>query len=135
MSQQVLDKARELAAAIALSEEYANMRTAEDDATADKALEAIYNDYAVKQQQVAEETQAKEPDYKKIGELTREIEEVEQTLRRNPQMQRLNNARTAFTVMMNAVNQELQRVLSPESAQDGCGSPNGCMGCTGCSID
>ena len=68
MSQQVLDKARELAAAIALSEEYANMRTAEDDATADKALEAIYNDYAVKQQQVAEETQAK-ADYKKIGEL------------------------------------------------------------------
>jgi len=50
-------------------------------------------------------------------------------------MQRLNNARTAFTVMMNAVNQELQRVLSPESAQDGCGSPNGCMGCTGCSVD
>lgn len=134
MSQQVLDKARDLAAAIAESQEYAQMRSAEDEASADEALEAIYNDYALKQRQVEEETKAPNPDYKKIGDLTRQIESVEEALRRNQQMQRLTGARTAFSVMMNAVNQELQRVLQPDSDPDGCGS-NGCAGCSGCSVD
>ncbi len=131
MSEHVMDKARELAAAIAGSAEFELMRQAEDEASADTTLEAIYNDYALKQRQVEEETKAANPDYKKIGDLTRQIESVEETLRRNQQMQRLTNARTAFSAMMNAVNQELQRVLQPDSDDDGCG-PDGCAGCSGC---
>ncbi|NLB39626.1 MAG: YlbF family regulator [Clostridiales bacterium] len=133
MSQHVMDKARELAAAIAQSAEYEQMRNAEDEASADTALEAIYNDYALKQRQVEEETKSPTPDYKKIGDLTRQMEGVEETLRRNQQMQKLTNARTAFSAMMNGVNMELQRVLSPESDEDGCGS-DGCVGCSGCSV-
>lgn len=133
MSQQVLDKARELAAAIAESEEYETMRRAEDEASADCALEAIYNDYALKQKQVETETKADSPDYQKIGDLTRQLEGVESTLRSHPQMKRLTSARAAFSVMMSAVNQELQRVLAPEG-DGGCGA-GGCAGCSGCSVE
>ncbi|NLZ88360.1 MAG: YlbF family regulator [Clostridiales bacterium] len=134
MSECVIEKARELADVIARSDEYTSMKQAENAAAADLDLESLYNDYQEKRQAVAELTKAETPDFDAVSALTREVDAIENQLRRNVRMRALNDSRAAFTVMMNAVNRELQKVLSPESVDDGCSSGS-CASCRGCSVE
>ena len=76
MSQQVTDKAKELARVISLSPEYISMRATEDAAGQDELLKGLFAQYDEIHRQVEDATLRKEPDFDKIGELSRELETV-----------------------------------------------------------
>lgn len=131
MSQAVINKAKELAQVIAQSPEYITLRATEDAATRDEALTSYFARYQEIHSQIEEETLRKEPDFEKIGDLSRDMEEAQEQLRQQPMYQALQQARQAFTAMMAQVNGELSSVLNPGGATAG-GCSGNCAGCSGC---
>ena len=130
MSQEVLDKAKELAGVIAKSPEYIAMRATEDAANQDEALVALFSDYDRIHRDIEEASMKKEPDFDVIGAKTRELEEVMAQIKARPLYQALQAARKQFSDMMGQVNGELSSVLNPGGSQAGCSG--NCAGCAGC---
>ncbi|MBR1585969.1 MAG: YlbF family regulator [Clostridia bacterium] len=130
MSQQVIDKAKELAQIIALSPEYITMRATEDAAGQDEALAALFDSYNDLRAQVEKLSMEKEPDFDAIGDLSRDLETVQDQIRAQPMYAALQTARRGFSEMMAAVNGELSAVLNPNGAAGGCSG--NCSGCAGC---
>lgn len=133
MSLNVINKAKELAGVIAQSPEYITLRATEDAATQDEALTRYFARYHEIHSQIEEETLKKEPDFDRIGDLSRELEEAQEQLKQQPMYQALQSARRAFTGMMGQVNAELSSVLNPNGAAAGSGCSGNCAGCSGCS--
>ena len=131
MSQAVIDKAKELAAIIAQSPEYITMRATEDAASQDELLKDLFAKYDEIHRQVEDATLRKEPDFDKIGELSRELETVLEQIKAQPLYQALQKSRKAFSDMMAQVNAELSSVLNPGGSQGGCSG--NCSACSGCS--
>ena len=130
MNESVIAKAQELAAVIAQSPEYLNMRSAEDAATQDEALAQAFARYEEKRGQIEQLTMSPDPDFDQLGALSRELEELQEAFNTLPMAKTLQAARKDFTEMMNCVNHELSKVLSPEGEHEQC---NGhCEGCHGC---
>ena len=130
MNQQVILKAQELAGVIAQSPEYIAMRATEDAAGQDEQLTALFSKYDGLHRDIEEETLKKEPDFEKMGILTRELEEVQGQIKAQPMYQALQNARKAFSDMMSQVNAELSSTLNPGGSQGGCSG--NCAACGGC---
>ena len=130
MSQQVIDKAKELAAVIAQSPEYIAMRATEDAAGQDEALKEMFRQYDSIHRDIEEATLKNEPDFDKIGSLTRDLDEVQQQIKAQPLYQALQQARKGFSDMMGQVNQELSSVLNPGGSSGGCSG--NCSACSGC---
>ena len=130
MSQQVTDKAKELAQIIALSPEYITMRATEDAASQDELLKDLFAKYDEIHRQVEDATLRKEPDFDKIGELSRDLDTVLEQIKQQPLYQALQQARKGFSDMMSQVNQELSSVLNPGGSQGGCSG--NCSACGGC---
>jgi cell fate (sporulation/competence/biofilm development) regulator YlbF (YheA/YmcA/DUF963 family) len=128
MENSVIKKAQELARTIAESREYQTMRAMDEESAGDHVLTALYSEYTEKHSAVEELTLADNPDYDAMGTAARELEELESRIQSMPVMQKLKQAREAFSDMMKQVNKELQGVLSPDT---GCGS--NCDSCGGCS--
>lgn len=131
MSQQVTDKAKELAQTIALSPEYITMRATEDAAYQDELLKDLFAKYDEIHRQVEDATLRKEPDFDKIGELSRDLDTVLEQIKAQPLYQALQKSRKAFSDMMAGVNAELSSVLNPGGSQGGCSG--NCSACSGCS--
>ncbi len=131
MNTTVLEKARELAAALSTSTEFIKMRACEDAAAQDEGLVSLYAQYSEKRQQVEEITMNASPDYEQMGALSRELDEIQETIHAMPLAIAMRSAREDFSAMMQQVNAELSRVLSPED--EGCsGDCGGCGGGCGC---
>ena len=131
MSQQVTDKAKELAQTIALSPEYITMRATEDAASQDELLKDLFAQYDEIHRQVEDATLRKEPDFDKIGALSRDLDTVLEQIKQQPLYQALQKSRKAFSDMMAQVNAELSSVLNPGGSQGGCSG--NCSACSGCS--
>ncbi len=130
MSQSVIEKAKELAGVIAQSPEYVAMRATEDAAGREEALTALFAQYDEIHRQIEEVTLQKEPDFDKMGALTRELETVQEQIKAQPMYQALQTARKAFSAMMAQVNAELSAVLNPNGGSGGCSG--NCSSCSGC---
>ena len=130
MSQQVIDKAKELAAIIAQSPEYIAMRATEDAAGQDETLKEMFRQYDSIHRDIEEATLKNDPDFDKIGSLTRDLDEVQQQIKAQPLYQALQQARKGFSDMMGQVNAELSSVLNPGGSQGGCSG--NCSACSGC---
>ena len=130
MSQQVIEKAKELAGVIAQSPEYITMRATEDAAGQEEALQALFKQYDSIHRDIEEITLQKEPDFDKMDALARELETVQQQIKAQPMYQALQSARKSFSAMMAQVNGELSSVLNPGGGNGGCGG--NCAGCSGC---
>ena len=130
MSQTVIDKAKELASIIAQSPEYITMRATEDAAGQDETLQELFKQYDSIHRDVEDETLKKEPNFDRIGSLTRDLDTVQQQIKAQPMYQALQAARKQFSDMMGQVNAELSAVLNPNGNQGGCSG--NCAGCAGC---
>ena len=95
------------------------------------ALSATAYIVTVNPRQVEDATLRKEPDFDKIGELSRELETVLEQIKAQPLYQALQKSRKAFSDMMAQVNAELSSVLNPGGSQGGCSG--NCSACSGCS--
>ena len=131
MSQQVIDKAKELAGIIAQSPEYITMRATEDAAGQEETLQELFKKYDGIHRDIEEITLRKEPDFDQMDALARELEEVQQQIKAQPMYQALQTARKQFSDMMAQVNAELSAVLNPGGNQGG-GCSGNCAGCSGC---
>ncbi len=130
MSQQVIEKAKELAGVIAQSPEYIAMRATEDAAGQEEQLQQLFQRYDGIHRDIEEITLQKQPDFDKMDALARELEEVQQQIKAQPMYQALQAARKQFSDMMAKVNQELSSVLNPGGSQGGCSG--NCAACGGC---
>ena len=130
MSKSVIEKAQELAGVIAQSPEYITMRATEDAAGQDEPLAALFAQYDEIHRQIEEVTLQKEPDFDKMGALTRELEEIMEQIKAQPLYQAMQSARKQFSGMMAQVNAELSSVLNPNGNQGGCSG--NCSACSGC---
>ena len=130
MSQPVIDKAKELANIIAQSPEYITMRATEDAAGQDETLQELFKQYDAIHRDVEDATLKSEPDFDRIGSLTRDLDDVQQQIKAQPLYQALQQARKGFSDMMGQVNQELSSVLNPGGSQGGCSG--NCSACGGC---
>ena len=131
MNEEVRSKAKELAELIAGSKEYICMRMAEDAASQDKAITELAAKYYEKHEEMESLTAAENPDFEKMGELSKEMTALQDEMNELPLAKAMQNARSAFTDMMNMVNRELQQVLAPGETQQGACTGN-CSGCHGC---
>ena len=129
MNQSVIEKARELAQVIAQSPEYISMRAAEDAAAQDDALADAVGRYNDLHNQVERLSMQKEPDFEQIGAVTRELETVQEEIQSLPLAQAMQNARKAFSQMMQDVNATLSETLNPNSGSSCSGNCAGCAGC------
>ena len=130
MSQAVIDKAKELASIIAQSPEYITMRATEDAAGQDETLQELLKQYDSIHRDVEDETLKKEPNFDRIGSLTRDLDTVQQQIKAQPMYQALQQARKGFSDMMGQVNAELSATLNPGGSQGGCSG--NCAACSGC---
>ena len=130
MSQAVIDKAKELAGIIAQSPEYITMRATEDAAGQDEGLQELFKQYDSIHRDIEDATLKNEPDFDKIGSLTRDLDTVQQQIKAQPLYQALQQARKGFSDMMGAVNGELSAALNPGGSQGGCSG--NCSACGGC---
>ena len=130
MSQAVIDKAKELAAIIAQSPEYITMRATEDAAGQDEGLQELFKQYDSIHRDIEDATLKNEPDFDKIGSLTRDLDTVQQQIKAQPLYQALQQARKGFSDMMGAVNGELSATLNPGGSPGGCSG--NCAACGGC---
>lgn len=130
MNQSVIEKARELASVIAKSPEYISLRATEDAAAQDQSLSALMDQYNALRSQVEEETMKKEPDFDRIGSLSRDLSDVQDQVKAQPMYQALQSARKQFSDMMGQVNGELSAALNPGGVSGGCSG--NCAGCSGC---
>lgn len=135
MNETILEKARELGELISLSPEYRDMRDLEEDASADPGLSDLYAQYADLRDQIRAlslEDGAEE----QVDQLNGKAGEVEEQINAQDKMKRVNQARAAFSVLMDRINGTLQAALTGEEEYDYdavCGS-GGCEGCQGCSV-
>ncbi len=130
MSQAVIDKAKGLASIIAQSPEYITMRATEDAAGQDEQLQELFKQYDSIHRDIEDATLKNEPDFDKIGSLTRDLDTVQQQIKAQPLYQALQQARKGFSDMMGQVNAELSAVLNPGGSQGGCSG--NCSACSGC---
>lgn len=129
MTQAVILKAQELAQEIARSPEYIAMRAAEDAASQDEAIVAAVAHYNELHQQIEDISLQESPDFDQMGALTREIEAVQEEIQALPLAAAMRAARQDFTSMMQAVNAELSKLLSPGGASSCSGDCHSCGGC------
>ena len=130
MNQSVISKAQELAAVIAMSPEYISMRAAEDAAGQDEALAELMGQYNDLHKQIERMSMQENPDFDEMGELTRQMETLQEQIQSLPIAQAMQSARKNFADMMAQMNAELSKVLNPAGSQGGCGG--NCAGCSGC---
>ena len=130
MNEAVMNKAKELAQLIAQSPEYITMRATEDAANQDEELVKLFERYNAVRSDVEKETMEKEPSFDRIGDLSRDLDAVQQEIKQQPMYQALQSARRSFSQMMNGVNTELSNVLNPGGQGSGCSG--NCSACGGC---
>ena len=133
MNEQIRQAAQNLAQLIAQSAQYTLMQEREQEALKDDALQAEYREYVLLRQQMQEMTQEEDAAAETMVDLDAQIKEMEAKLQGMDNMSQLNDAREAFSSLMDEVNMELQGILAPEDEMQGssCAS-GGCAGCQGC---
>lgn len=132
MNENVMKKAQELAQALAESKEYMMMRINEEAAMRDDTLADLYGQYTEIHEQIEDATAHVNDatDFEALGELTKQLDEIQEKIQAQPMAQALQQARTAFTDMMQQVNGILSSVLAPERQGSSCSG--NCQSCSGC---
>lgn len=128
----VFDKARELGEAIAVSEEYAAMQSAEETAMANAEVAQKMSDYMEAKSNVESELAKDQADPVLIASYSQAMQSLQDELNAHELVQAMNMARQSFSQMMTQVNQVLQFVMTGQTQQpeEGCGG--NCSGCSGC---
>jgi cell fate (sporulation/competence/biofilm development) regulator YlbF (YheA/YmcA/DUF963 family) len=130
-NQDIFEKARELGALLRDSDQFVAMRKAEESANGNDTLLSLSQEYESLRSQMQALTIEDEPDYDKIGEVSKAMDEVQAKLNGEPAMKALRVTSEQFSMLMNLVNRELQGVLAPETLQQSaCGGS--CASCAGC---
>ena len=129
---EVFVKTRELAEALMRSEEYIAMKAAEDVAIQNEEAAGIMAQYMERQQELEAVMMKNEPDVEGMNRLSAEMEALQKKLQETPDIANLTATRTAFSNLINQVNQVLRFTITGEMGDeaDECDDA-GSAGCTG----
>ena len=129
---EVFVKTRELAEAIMRSDEYIQMKAAEDVAMQNQEAAEIMAKYLERKQELEAVMMKNEPDVPTMNRLSGEMELLQKQLQETDDIARLTACRNAFTNLINQVNQVLSFTITGrmEEEADDCESA-GTSGCTG----
>ncbi len=119
MDKNVMEKAKELALAIASSQEFIVMRATEDAAAQDEAMAEAFGKYEELHQEIEACTAQESPDFERMAKIDEQMKKLQQEMQSLPMAKAMQQARKGFTDMMAAVNAELSKVLAPESSCSG----------------
>ena len=129
----VMQKAQELADAVAASDVYRKMKEAENELQEDDAAAEAVNNMIRKRQRVEDLLTAKGMDPEELKRANEEMIQAEREMNANEKVRKLKAARKEFSVMMDNVNRALRLVITGELREDDIGSCSGnCSGCNGC---
>ena len=131
----VMQKAQELAEAIADSAIYLKMKELEAEVRHDPEANDALADMISKRQRVEEILSDVNMDPNVLSQASLEMEEAEKRMNDNPKIKELKDARKDFQTMMDNVNKILRLVITGEVADEsGNGSrcSGNCSGCSGC---
>lgn len=126
MSQNVLEKAKELAAAIAVSPEFIAMRVAEDAVSQNEELTELFAQYAEKQAELEGIVCQDSPDFEQMSTVSNELNALKEKVQSMPLSKAAQVARQNFNMLMRQVNAELQQVLAPG---EGASCSGNCASC------
>ena len=130
----VIQKAQELADAIAASETFRHMKDLEEEIQNDAAAAETINNMMRKRQRVEDLLTSRGMDPDELKKANAEMVQAEQEMNANEKVAALKKARKDFSDMMNNVNRILRLVITGEIREDdfseGCSGM--CDGCSGC---
>lgn len=136
--QKVLEQAQKLGEAILDSEVYQRMHKAEMQVTTDEAASKAIAELMEKRQRVETLLADSDMDHEALAEAGEEMEAAEKRMNEVPLVKELQEARAAFTQMMENVNRLMRLVITGETGEeehgcsgtcDSCGSCGSCGGC------
>ena len=129
----VMQKAQELAEAILESEIYQGMKAAENRYMRDEQAISLTAAVNEKRNAVQELLTANDMDHAALAMAGEELEAAEEAMNACAAVGELQDARRAFTSMMDNVNRILRLVITGETGEDeGSGCSGNCSGCAGC---
>lgn len=132
--QQVMQKAQELAESILDSQIYQRMHALENQVTHDEEAAKVIADLMEKRNAVQNLLSSNNLDPNDLTRAAKEMEEAEAAMNNCTIVNELQEARQAFTQMMDNVNRILRLVITGEVEDD---TPSGgcsghCSSCSGC---
>ncbi len=128
----VLEQAEKLASSILDSNEFINMRLAEDAVTKDAEASRLIANFIEKRQRVADLLAENNLDKGIISQAGDEMEAAQQAMNAYQLIEKMQSARAEFTNMMNKVNTLIRFVVTGEAEQPQSGCSGSCDGCSGC---
>ena len=129
----VMQKAQELADAIAASDVYRKMKELEEEVQTDGDAVEKVSRLMEKRQRVEDLLTSKGMDPEELKQANAEMVQAEQEMNANAKVMALKAARKDFSTMMDNVNRILRIVITGEIREDDVsGCTGNCEGCNGC---
>jgi len=130
--QDVFEKARMLADAIAESQEYQAVQAAEEQVSGDKLATQMIAEIMEQRQKLEDLLTHEQPDHAQIATYGNALKDMEEMVGALPTVKAARQANTAFQQMMRQVNQTIQFIVTGETKEAERCSSGGCDGCAGC---
>jgi cell fate (sporulation/competence/biofilm development) regulator YlbF (YheA/YmcA/DUF963 family) len=128
----VLEQAEQLAGSILDSDEFINMRLAEQAVTKDEEATRLIADFIEKRQRVENLLSENNMDQGELAAAGDEMEAAQKIMNGCQMIKAMQSARTEFTNMMNQVNSLIRFVVTGETEQPKAGCSGSCESCSGC---
>ena len=127
----MIELARELGLALASSAEFLRMRAAQNAVETNEGVNALLGELNEKRNRLMTILAEDEPDNLEALQLTNDIDRLEGQLQESPLFAELIEAQTAFSAVLNAINDEINACIGGETSESSeCGGD--CSGCSGC---
>lgn len=127
----VFEKTRELAEALLETEQYANMKAAEDKAMQNREAAELMSSFIEKRTAIQTIMQSDNPDPVEMKRLSDEMDDVQEKLQLVDDIVGMNSARGEFNALIAQINQVLQFIVTGRM-DDGSSCSGSCETCHGC---
>lgn len=128
----VTEKAMELGQALIDSAEFKEYDIAKKAFERDETAVALLDEYTKKEERMRVLVSAGEFDSEPVKALAAEIEELRQAAVQNEKIVELNRTQSAFSGLMQMVNNIITSYINPEAASATAGCSGDCSKCAGC---
>ena len=130
----IIEKAADLGIALSNSEEFKRMQAVKAAMDADAAVNSLMKQYTSKQEEMVSMLENATPDGTTVSDISRELEDIQNTLMGNPVFGEMLEAQQQFANLMNQVNKIIGAYIGlndgEEEASSSCSG--NCQGCSGC---
>ena len=129
MNLEIFEKSRELGELLVASDEYRKVQEAEEAFNNDEAAQAKIAEFNELQNGVQQLMQTPDPDQAAIAAMADRLRSMQAELIEMPAIKAMNDAQSAFSEVLNQVNQVLRFVITGQVDDGGCGG--NCSSCGG----